>query len=724
MYNSASNTDLLRDGTGPPDDDRPTGMAQKHLYRGCASLQSIVVLALSLYSTIMSGLWLVIAIKGPRWSWIGSHGSISSANANLLVTIFAKTIELSFVTVFVSFIGQFLWRRAHTQPRHGITLAEVDLRSWVMQPMKIFAHLFEMRLSVISVPSVVTFAAAFVALLYTTASVALVQPRLKFGDWEAKTMHGLVKTSWANIQYLQDQCESPNIPYDETDGPSTCVQIEMVSQALHNYQRYLTDWASYAKSGNGSSLLSERPQAFALLTENTTVTGQWIEITETNATVLDGRVVNNVSMAMPHSGVTTAARDVKNGILQPEDLDGLGIYSLNASIWSPAINVLCANMREHELEPIVYANFSNGDDNFQNVSTNVKFAGISREEYMKNKTVVDDLFGWGEKYDQTPPIFGKFPENYNTILNHTGNYGRNAIYLLGRKEDEDEYLLCSIKAYITPLCKTTYRVTSAHAYLRVDCETGDQMQYSRQNPNANSGNATVSKDWVEGAHDWGNSISLDDGLINGNASNARLLTQLMLPNTSSSLQTKLPSPAEALAVMAGCTIVMGTQDAQFNEYFNYTSASHNMLQPGQYEDFKVLLQAQQYASGGTLGNEKGIFFLVLALLFVLNILCLSYLISKRGLITDFSEPLNLFSLALNSPETELMKVDCEGPKGKYFVPWRLMTREGHVYIEPKTDEEGHEMVNRRYRDSWNPVSPVKWAYKRLSNSTNASPNLV
>ena len=34
-----------------------------------------------------------------------------------------------------------------------------------------------------------------------------------------------------------------------------------------------------------------------------------------------GRIVNNISMAMPHSGIVAAARDPKNGILQPEDLD-------------------------------------------------------------------------------------------------------------------------------------------------------------------------------------------------------------------------------------------------------------------------------------------------------------------------------------------------------------------------------------------------------------------
>lgn len=32
------------------------------------------------------------------------------------------------------------------------------------------------------------------------------------------------------------------------------------------------------------------------------------------------RIVNNVTMAMPHSGVFKAARDPRNGIVQPQDL--------------------------------------------------------------------------------------------------------------------------------------------------------------------------------------------------------------------------------------------------------------------------------------------------------------------------------------------------------------------------------------------------------------------
>lgn len=58
-----------------------------------------------------------------------------------------------------------------------------------------------------------------------------------------------------------------------------------------------------------------------MLYDNTTVKGTWTEIT--NMTALSeqwNRTVNNVTMAMPHSGILKAARDPRNDIVQPQDL--------------------------------------------------------------------------------------------------------------------------------------------------------------------------------------------------------------------------------------------------------------------------------------------------------------------------------------------------------------------------------------------------------------------
>lgn len=38
-----------------------------------------------------------------------------------------------------------------------------------------------------------------------------------------------------------------------------------------------------------------------------------------------GRIINNVTMAMPHAGVSAAARDPSNNIIQPKELS-VSIY--------------------------------------------------------------------------------------------------------------------------------------------------------------------------------------------------------------------------------------------------------------------------------------------------------------------------------------------------------------------------------------------------------------
>lgn len=97
----------------------------------------------------------------------------------------------------------------------------------------------------------------------------------------------------------------------------------MLSSArYHNYEQFITQWTDDINNGNGSALLKDRPRPIGMLYDNTTVVGSWIH--EQNITALSqkfsNRIINNVSMAMPHAGVFSAARDPLNDILQPQDL--------------------------------------------------------------------------------------------------------------------------------------------------------------------------------------------------------------------------------------------------------------------------------------------------------------------------------------------------------------------------------------------------------------------
>lgn len=100
--------------------------------------------------------------------------------------------------------------------------------------------------------------------------------------------------------------------------------VKMLNSAsYHNYEQYLIQWTSNIESGNGSASLMDRPSPVAMLYDNTTVQGSWIH--PSNETELsekfNGRTINNISMAMPHSGIFSAARDPLNNIIQPQDLN-------------------------------------------------------------------------------------------------------------------------------------------------------------------------------------------------------------------------------------------------------------------------------------------------------------------------------------------------------------------------------------------------------------------
>ena len=96
----------------------------------------------------------------------------------------------------------------------------------------------------------------------------------------------------------------------------------------------------------------------------------------------------------------------------------------------------------------------------------------------------------------------------------------------------------------------------------------DDMSYIKSLSNATQ--VAPQPDWFDIGYDWSNSMSLNVGIMDGNASNARLLTQLIMqPGSDGSynLNPELPSPAEALAVMSGCTILMAAQDSPFVEFW-------------------------------------------------------------------------------------------------------------------------------------------------------------
>ena len=143
--------------------------------------------------------------------------------------------------------------------------------------------------------------------------------------------------------YLEKICKTP-ITYLQDGGnedvtEQTCISNEHAAQAYHNYYHWIGHWTDVAFSGNGTWDISTRPSGWALLNDNTTITAPWIEQMAPYQWESTGWFINNITMAMPHPGVALAAIDPANHIPQPDELNGLGIYSIRASVPSPFVNV-------------------------------------------------------------------------------------------------------------------------------------------------------------------------------------------------------------------------------------------------------------------------------------------------------------------------------------------------------------------------------------------------
>lgn len=144
------------------------------ILHGRSSRVPLTILILAIYCTLLSGLYVVVAIWKPRYGRrIGEDGGISASNAALVSAILAKTIELSFVTVFVAFLGQVLSRSAITRSSNGISLSDISMRGWITQPGALIVNWKTLRYSALTVPGVLSLMAMVVAFLYTTAAEAL-----------------------------------------------------------------------------------------------------------------------------------------------------------------------------------------------------------------------------------------------------------------------------------------------------------------------------------------------------------------------------------------------------------------------------------------------------------------------------------------------------------------------------------------------------------------------
>lgn len=362
---------------------------------------------------------------------------------------------------------------------------------------------------------------------------------------------------------------------------------------------------------------------------------------------------------------------------------------------SPVVNVLCAEMSATDLKPMIYKEWPGVSSGTAPNSTSWPNDFNLTLPSSMIATNVDDLF----KFDnvEVHPIFPKLPLAYNTVFNYTKTYGHQAVYLLATSATKN-YTLCSIKTGLTPNCSTRYHASGSGGSLNSTCEdSNDPLAYRISHPEAPS--ITWVPDWVNIASEWALALSLNAGITDGAASNARLLTQLI--PTKHALDPALPSISEALAILAGNTLLLSSLDSPFIHYWNYTSGLDTLHEP-QYQAFNSSFQTATYQSGGT-QHWQGIFYMVLLLVFAANVCCLAYFLISGGLVTDFVEPQNLFCLSLLSPPNDILEGSCaSGPnKEHYSTKWniKLDKEREHLWMDGKSGSRVRRGLMHKYKGS-------------------------
>lgn len=146
--------------------------------------------------------------------------------------------------------------------------------------------------------------ATVAATFYTTASEAMVAPKLKLGGWVHHELSGNVRTLYGNVHYALDVCPSLLGRNLDVSATESCGAVQFSGQSYRNLMSFMANWTLYNQTGTSTDL-TDRPSGTMLLYDNTTMYSTWIETQYSDVAEQferTGHVINNVTMAMPHPG--------------------------------------------------------------------------------------------------------------------------------------------------------------------------------------------------------------------------------------------------------------------------------------------------------------------------------------------------------------------------------------------------------------------------------------
>jgi len=334
---------------------------------------------------------------------------VAPSTADLLFSLIAKSIEIASAALYLNFLGQFLTRRSFRA--RGISLAEIAVREWLVQPVVIWnwENFKYATTTVLGSGSLLTAVSIY---FFTAASNSLVSPHLAMGKWESTQFSGKVRMNFGNNVVLKNECWAPiDADLDGQNIGESCVNILASGLANQDFNNFMKDWRDAKPSSN----LAIRPGATSSIFTDTRTEGTWVQSSTSDISAnfaKYGRVVNNITLSMPHPVVYYST-----GFEFPMPIRGTGFgeHTLKASVVSPTSNTLCVNMQPSELAPLIYVEWPNArfklDEGGHKIALNDWERDVPTDRSILQSNVsmtqVDSIFKWGSEYNRSFPVFAR-----------------------------------------------------------------------------------------------------------------------------------------------------------------------------------------------------------------------------------------------------------------------------------------------------------------------------
>ena len=334
--------------------------------------------------------------------------------------------------------------------------------------------------------------------------------------------------------------------------------------------------------------------------------------------------------------------------------------------------------------PLIYSNFTHLP---KNPSPDTLAAFNETKWY--NSTVFDPIFGFSR--DQPPPIFYRLPGVNNSVISHYSQ-SRYAQWVLlptdHNHSNQVDYNFCRLTISLRGGCSSEMSMSMSSSKLSTNCAQHDVSFNQTLAPSPDLAWA-----WSNVSFQWAQAVSLDASYSDANSATPFMLSEFV-PD-SPVLPTKRPSLVESLAVLAANTLLDSMVDAPYNGSWPSTNTT---LPSAIMQPFTARVTWNQYASPGAREPWQNIFMIILAAVFVINLICFSYLLyitlfracfscfrpgagaasnrNRNGMREDYTDLNTLFQVALNSPSPRLMgNSPVRGKKESvYSKKWHL--REG------------------------------------------------